>query len=152
MATAEDAKLILNLYDLRREPTMRKARDWYVLGFHPKSADDVMQVVMDFEHPEYSAYFRQVASYWDTAAALVNKGCLDADLFYETSSEMLGFWSKIDNLYPQLSSPQMFGPEFLANLKKFIDSRPEAAPRIALMKERFNAIAERMMARQKASA
>ena len=151
MATAEDAKLILNLYDLRREPTMRKARDWFVMGFHPKSAEDVWKLFADTEHPEYSAYFRQVASYWDMAAALVNKGALDADLFYETSGEMLGFWSKVEDIYPQLSSPQMMGPGFLVNVKKFIDGRPEAAERITFIKQRFNEIAERMTARQKAT-
>ena len=29
-ATSEDAALILKLYDLRREPEMRKARNWCV--------------------------------------------------------------------------------------------------------------------------
>jgi len=151
MATAEDAKLILNLYELRREPTMRKARDWYVLGFHPKGPEDVMKLFTDMEHPEFNAYFRQVASYWDMAAALANHGTIDSDLFFETSGEMLGFWSKIEDIYPQLSSPQMFGPQFLANVKKYLDSRPEAAERVAFIKARFNEIAERMTAPKKAA-
>jgi hypothetical protein len=150
MATAEDAKLILNLYELRREATMRKARDWYVLGFNPKSAQDVLKLFEDIEHPEYNAYFRQVASYWDMACALVNKGALDSDLFFETSGEVLGFWSKIVDVYPQLASPEMFGPEFLSNVKKFIDSRPEAAPRVAFIKQRFSVMAEKFAARMKA--
>ena len=29
-ATAKDAELIMRLYDLRREPEMRKARNWWV--------------------------------------------------------------------------------------------------------------------------
>ena len=41
--TAEDAKIIMRLYDLRREPEMRKARAWYA-GWWPRSADDVLKV------------------------------------------------------------------------------------------------------------
>ena len=31
-ASASDAELILKLYDLRREPEMRKARNWMLHG------------------------------------------------------------------------------------------------------------------------
>jgi hypothetical protein len=151
MATAEDAKLILNLYELRREPTMRKARDWVVLGFHPQSPEDIWKLFSDTDHPEYNAYFRMVTSYWDMAAALVNKGALDSDLFFETCGELLGIWSKVEDLHPQLSSPQMMGPGFMANVKKFIDSRPEAPERVAFIKQRFNELAKRFAASQKAT-
>ena len=42
--TAADAQLILKLYDLRREAEMRKARNWWMVTFWPKSADDFMKV------------------------------------------------------------------------------------------------------------
>ena len=42
-ATPEDAKLILKLYDLRREPLMRKARE-YVNNFFPQSANEFLQL------------------------------------------------------------------------------------------------------------
>jgi hypothetical protein len=32
------AELLLSLYESRREPAMRAARDWWVLKFHPASA------------------------------------------------------------------------------------------------------------------
>ena len=38
MATASDAELILKLYELRTEATMREARK-FVGGFHPASFD-----------------------------------------------------------------------------------------------------------------
>ena len=44
-ATPHDAQLILQLYDLRREAEMRKARNWFGAEFWPQSADDVMKVV-----------------------------------------------------------------------------------------------------------
>jgi hypothetical protein len=43
-ATASDAQLILQLYDLRREAEMRKARNWWIGEFWPQSADDFLKV------------------------------------------------------------------------------------------------------------
>ena len=40
MSKQEEAGLILKLYELRREDTMRKARDWYFREFNPKSMAD----------------------------------------------------------------------------------------------------------------
>ena len=45
--TVEEARLILELYDLRREPEMRKSRQWWLTTFWPTYADDFMKVVMD---------------------------------------------------------------------------------------------------------
>ena len=39
MSIHEEADLILKLYELRREPTMRQARDWFAIEFHPESVD-----------------------------------------------------------------------------------------------------------------
>ncbi len=53
----ESADLILKLYDLRREATMREARQWMAY-FNPESAQDVLDALMG----DKSAYFRQVMS------------------------------------------------------------------------------------------
>jgi len=42
--TVADAQLILELYELRREPEMRKARDWCTQEFIPSSCDDVLKL------------------------------------------------------------------------------------------------------------
>ena len=44
--TTDDARLILELYDLRREPELRKARQWWLTTFWPKNADESMKVAM----------------------------------------------------------------------------------------------------------
>ena len=55
MSKSESAELILKLYDLRREPVMRKARDW-MFTFHPESAEHYSATMMDPEvganHPD----------------------------------------------------------------------------------------------------
>jgi hypothetical protein len=139
MATTEDAKLILQLYDLRREDAMRKARA-FVTGpdFMPTSAKDLMDMVMT--DPEKSAYFRQASSYWDMAAALVNHGTIDAALFYDTNGEYLAVWAKLGDLVPDLRA--IFGPQYMKNLEQLVANQPDGARRIQMFKERYKKIAE----------
>src|SRR5262249_39327061 len=52
MATPQDADLIIKLYDLRRDETMRKARNFFISEFFPQSADDVKALFINREeHP-----------------------------------------------------------------------------------------------------
>ena len=39
-ATYDDARLIIELYETRREERMRKARAWFAGSFRPKTLDD----------------------------------------------------------------------------------------------------------------
>ena len=43
MGKHHDAELILKLYDLRREKTMREARNWF-FQFNPKGREDFIDV------------------------------------------------------------------------------------------------------------
>ena len=96
-ASAEDAKIIMHLYDLRREAEMRKARHWYG-GWWPANADDIMQVIDAFG-TEKNAWFRQVNGYWDMAASFVLRGVLNEDLFWDSNGEM---WFTLAKLQPFL--------------------------------------------------
>src|ERR1700681_2598732 len=94
---AEDAKIIMRLYDLRREPEMRKARAWFA-SFVPRSADDVIQVINGVP-PQENAWFRQVSSYWDMAASFVLRGALSEDLFFDGAA---GMWVVFAAVYSSL--------------------------------------------------
>jgi hypothetical protein len=83
-ASAEDARIIMQLYDLRREAEMRKARAWYA-GWWPRSADDVLQVLNAFGTPE-NAWFRQVNGYWDMAASFVLRGAVNEERVEKVAS------------------------------------------------------------------
>jgi hypothetical protein len=109
--TAADAQIVLQLYELRREAEMRKARTWWASAFWPQSADDIMKVANNFE-AQQNAWYRQVIGYWDMAAALVLRGALNEDLFFDTGAEM---WFTLAKVYPALQefreksgSPQAF--------------------------------------------
>ncbi len=116
MSKYEDANLVLKLYELRRESVMRQARDWYAWHFFPQTMEEYTAIMMG----ENGALARMVTSYWETAAALVNHGAIDKDLFAETNGEMFGAFSKVELLIPELRAA--YGPHFLVNLEKLVDS------------------------------
>lgn len=145
MATGQDAELIIKLYDLRRDETMRKARHFFTFEFFPNSADDVKALFGDPALAQQNAYYRQASSYWDMAAAMVNHGAIDKELFFDTNGEFFAIWAKIGDFVPELRG--FFGPQYMVNLEKLIASHPNGAQRVELMKARLKAIAERRSAK-----
>lgn len=135
-ATHEDAKLILELYNLRREDVIRKARHFFIFNFFPETADDVKALLV---HPEHGAYYRQVSTYWDMACALVNHGAINAQLFIETNGEAIAVFSKLEPILPQLR--ELFGPNYMMNLEKLVRSIPDHEARLAAFRERLKALA-----------
>jgi len=95
-ATVTDAQLIAQLYDLRREPEMRKARNWWGADFFPQSADDILRVAWAMNTQENN-WLRQVAGYWGMVASFFNHGALHEDLFLAPgfSGEMFLIYAKI---------------------------------------------------------
>jgi len=142
MSKHEEADLILKLYELRREPTMRVARDWYFREFNPTSMADITAVMFG----EHSAHLRMVWSYWDMAAALVNHGAISLDLFDETNGEHIAVFSKIEPLLGEVR--QTLAPQFLRNLEKLIDSSPNGRERSAQTRERMKMIQQQMQQHQ----
>jgi hypothetical protein len=142
MSKHDEADLILKLYELRREETMRKARDWYFREFNPQSLSEFTEAMMS----EHSGHLRMVVTYWDMAAALVNSGAISLDLFASTNGEHLGVFAKIEPLLGEIRS--VFTPQFAANLEKLIDALPDGRKQIAATRERMKAIREQYVARQ----
>jgi hypothetical protein len=87
----ESASLNLQLFDLRREPVLREARDWFLREFNPESFADLLEIVKG----ERNASFRMVLGYWDMAASLVTAGAIDADAFRAAHGEIFAAFSKI---------------------------------------------------------
>ncbi len=130
MSKTESAHLILELYDLRREKVMRKARDW-VIRFFPESFDEVMGTFM---HEKNSAYFRMVISYWDNAAAMVNHGAIDEEMFNDMNGEHVIVFSKIHPFLGEIR--EAFGnDDFLKNLEKLVMRKPDAEQLLADTRE-----------------
>lgn len=149
MSKQQDADLILKLYDLRREAVMREARNWF-FTFNPTSAQDVIDVLLS----EHSGHYRMVISYWDMAAAMVNNGAIDEQLFNETNGEHIFIYAKIAPVIEDVRT--MFGsPDFLRNLETLVKRIPNIEEKITTMRERmkkFAAMREERAAKAQAAA
>jgi len=146
MSKYKDADLILKLYDLRREATMREARNWF-FSFNPTSVQDVIDTLMG----EHSGHYRMVISYWDMAASLVNNGAIDEKMFNEANGEHVFVYSKIEPLIPELR--KMFdNDEFLKNLETVVKRMPNIDERIASMRERMKQFSAMREERARAAA
>jgi hypothetical protein len=132
---AEDAQIIMRLYDLRREPEMRKARGWFA-GFVPRNADDLMQLINGV-NPQENAWFRQVSSYWDMAASFVLRGVLNEELFVDNSGEMFFVLGKV---YPFLKEVrEKTHSPYLQRVEKVATRTKEARERLQMMMKRAEA-------------
>jgi hypothetical protein len=141
--TTADAQLVLQLYDLRREAVMRKARSWYAGSFWPETADDYAKVASAFSIPE-NAWLRQVISYWGMASALVLKGALNEELFFETCGEMWFTLSKVSPILKDVRA-KMQTPELFLHMEKL-------ATRSKAGKERLKNLEIRMAGMRKSMA
>lgn len=148
MSKQEEANLILKLYELRREETMRKARDWYFREFNPQS-------LADFESAMFgpnSGYLRMVVTYWDMAAAFVNDGAIRLELFNEVNAEHFNVFAKVEPILSEIRAK--YGPNFAAPTEKLIDATPDGRKRVSAFRERMKgirAILERQAQAQAAS-
>lgn len=133
-ATHHDAELILKLYDLRREPVMRQAREFFA-NFAPASFEELMAVTGNFASKE-SAYVRQVLTYWETAASLIVHGTLNAALAQDTLGEMNFVYARIQPFIKEMRE-KMNSPEFLQNMQKVVEGTPEARERLKQMQQRM---------------
>jgi hypothetical protein len=142
MSKQEEAGLILKLYELRREETMRQARDWYFREFNPQSMADFNAAIFG----DHSGHLRMVVTYWDMAAALVNNGAISMELFEDSNVEHISVFAKCELLLGEIRSA--YGPKFAVNLEKLIDATPDGRKRTAANREQMKAILAQLAAKQ----
>ena len=131
-----DADLILKLYDMRREGTMREARDWF-FRFNPQSPQDFIDVLLS----DKSGYYRMVISYWDMACSFVNHGAIDAEMFADANGEHLFVYAKLEPWLPALREA-MGNPQMLSNLEKVVTETPDYKQRLQMIRDRMAKFAE----------
>ncbi len=149
--TPSDADLILKLYDLRREPEMRKARNWWLTQFWPESADDILKIGNAMGSQENN-WLRQVGGYWEIAASLALHGTVNQELFLEPSfsGEMFFFFGKVHPFLKEFRE-KLQNPRVFSNVEKLIMSSPDAQQFLKVTEERIairrKAIAEAALAK-----
>ena len=122
MSKQEDTMAILKLYELRRDDSMRLARQWYFSDFAPASAMDIIALFRGGERA--SANFRMVTSFWDTAASLVLNGGIDQKMFLDANTEHVFIYAKIADFLPEVR--ELFRePDYLIHLENLVRSLPD---------------------------
>lgn len=133
------ASLLLKLYELRTEPTLRQARAWFNFEFHPSSAKDVLTTWLGPGHE--SAPYRMVTSYWDMAASLVTQGAISADMFNAANTEHFGLYAKLRPFLSEVRAATRYS-DYLMHVERVANAG--AADRIDIF--------DRYMQRQRALA
>jgi hypothetical protein len=123
MANAADAGVVLELYKLRQETTLREARKFMGMQFWPKDLEE-LRAVSRAMGTDKNAYWRQVISYWEMAASLVLRGAVDADLFLDTNGEGLFLYAKFHPWHAE--SEKESGNRFMKNTATLIERFPAA--------------------------
>jgi hypothetical protein len=131
MSKHHDADLILKLYELRREKTMREARNWF-FQFNPKGREDFTDVLTS----DKSGLYRMVISYWDMACSFVNNGAIDAQMFNDANGEHFFVFAKLEPFLPALRE-EMGNPNFLGHLEKVVKDCPDHEVKLANIRERM---------------
>ncbi len=142
-ASATDAQLIMQLYDLRREAEMRKARNWWIGEFWPESADDFLKVSGAMGSQENN-WLRQVAGYWSMAASFALQGALNEDLFLQpaVSGEMYFLLAKVHPFLKELRE-KLGDPQFFGNIEKVITGSKFGRERLKFTLKRVEMMREK---------
>jgi hypothetical protein len=123
VATAADAEVILKLYEMRREETLRKSRRFMIFEFQPKTLEELRAVSRDVGS-QYNAAWRQVISYWEMASSMVLRGALDADLFLDSNCEGILIYAKFHHFHEE--TEKQSGNPFMRNTAALIAKYPVA--------------------------
>lgn len=115
------ALVIIELYKIRTGTLMRDARAWFVSEFAPQSGKEIVQLMLSGE--KQSSYYRMVASYWESAASLVNNGGVDEKMFLDANTEHLVVFAKLQPYIPEVR--EMIGePDYLSQLERLVMKVP----------------------------
>ena len=128
----ESAQLNLQLFDLRREPVLRKARSWFLMEFNPENLADVAAVLAG----EHNAAFRMVLGYWDMAASMVTTGAIDGDSFRAAHGEIFATFSKVQPFVAEMRRAYN-EHDFCKHIEAVVMADPDAE---AILKRRREAI------------
>lgn len=91
--THEQAQLQMQIFEQRREPRLREAREWFFKNYFADTLDEAMRIAAPMT--DGGASFMMVLSYWEQACALLDYGLLNEELFFETNGEFFGVWERM---------------------------------------------------------
>ncbi len=123
------AELLFRLYEMRREPSLRAARDWWVMRFHPVSAREVLGIWVGRD----SAPYRMVTTYWEMAASFVTLGAIDPEMFHAANTEHLAIYAKLQPHLAELRELARY-PDYLTHLERVVTGLPAMESKLVPIK------------------
>jgi len=109
-----DADLLLRLFELRRDPDMRRARHFIISEFNATSWDEMQSQYLTGSDPD--RFFRMVTSYWELVAGMVNRGVLNEELLFDTHGEDIVVWNRVKAVVA--GARAVIRPTYLWNLER----------------------------------
>src|SRR5262245_4884721 len=94
----ESATLNLKLFELRREPMLREAREWFLRDFDTDSFEEMVES----DSGDRNATFRMVGGYWDIAASLSTSVAIDGDAFRAAHGEIFATFARVQPFLAEL--------------------------------------------------
>ena len=123
MATTADAEVVLKLYDMRREESLRRARRFMVFDFNPKTLEELRAVSRDTTSDK-NVFWRQTLGYWEMASSMVLRGAVDADLFLDSCGEGILIYAKFHHFHTVTEKES--GNPFMRHTAQLIAKYPAA--------------------------
>jgi len=113
--THQQADLLLKLYEIRREPRLRQARAWFVENFNATNMQEATALCPPGS--DNNAFMRQVLSYWEMCANMVNRGLVDEEFFFENTGEQFVVWERFKLVVNEIRAA-FKNPLFMAQLEE----------------------------------
>ena len=90
--TPADAELLMHLYEIRRDPELRRARQWFLTEFKAADWSDIKTGYLKFGDED--RWFRMTTSYWEMVGSMVNREVLHPELFFDHTGEDIVSWER----------------------------------------------------------
>lgn len=120
-----DAVIAMKLYELRREPKLRDARDFvrtHILGQEWSAVKELFD-----EHHVEHARLRQVLAYWEMAASFVHRGTLHPDVYLDLCDEGLLLYAAVEEHLPRIRRRH---PRFAHQTEAIVRAHPNIKGRV----------------------
>ena len=110
-----NAQLLLQIYEVRREEKLRRAREWLIGNFWAENLEEFAAACTPGS--DENTYYRMTTSYWEMVASIVNRGIIDEELYFENNGEGLLVWMRVRKVALQMRKARK-NPLILRNLER----------------------------------
>jgi hypothetical protein len=96
--THEDARLLVELFQLRLNPFMQESEDWFSTRFEPASWDE-----LKVKYPLGGREWRMlntVLGYWEMLGALIDHNLMSEDFLFDAIESVDVTWDKVKDWLP----------------------------------------------------